>query len=137
MVPTAAAVMASSPIKAPVGTTICPPCFRANSIRSSFSRSAPTLSTTAVLPRDTTGETIERTSLLGAHSMMMSAASANASIGIAAGTLASLSSHGPVLVDIGRRYGDELQPVDAMIQRFGDLHPDRAETGNRHPRLRA
>src|SRR6185312_15047863 len=92
MVPTAAAVMASSPISAPVGTTIWPPWVLASAIRSSFSSNAPTLSTTAVLPRETTGATIERTSLLGAHSMTISAASASASIGSAAGTLPSLSS---------------------------------------------
>ena len=81
MVPTAAAVTASSPISAPVGTTIWPPCARASAIRSSFWSNAPALSTIAVLPRLTTGATICLTSLLGAHSTTMSAASASASSG--------------------------------------------------------
>src|SRR5581483_9668207 len=92
MGPTAAAVMASSPISAPVGTTIWPPFSFASAIRSSFSSNAPTLSTTAVLPRDITGATMARTSLLGAHSTTMSAASASASIGSAAGRLLNLPS---------------------------------------------
>src|SRR5262249_44036620 len=65
----------------------------ASSIRSSFCKSAPALSTMAVLPRDTVGATIARTSALGAHSMTMSAASESCSMGKAVGFLPSLSSH--------------------------------------------
>ena len=77
--------MASSPISAPVGTAIWPPFCMASAIKSSFSSSAPTLSTTAVFPRLTNGATIDLTNFAGAHSITMSATSASASIGSTAG----------------------------------------------------
>src|SRR5450631_306601 len=88
MVPTAAAVTASRPISAPVGTTIWPPFCLASSTRSSWSSSAPALRTTAVFPLATNGSTTDLTSLPGAHSMTISATAESASIGRTAGVLA-------------------------------------------------
>ena len=55
IVPSAAAATASSPIRAPVGTRICPPVARASSISSTLRSSAPALSTITRLPAASIG----------------------------------------------------------------------------------
>ena len=71
---------ASSPITAPLGTTICAPVTRATSTRSVWSSSAPTLMETRIFPARTTGSAISRNTAAGAHSTTMSARSAATTI---------------------------------------------------------
>ena len=80
MVPSAAAVTASSPMSAPVGAMIWPPCSRARSISAILRSSAPMLNTIRVLPARSTGSAITGSRSAGAHSTTTSQCSASASM---------------------------------------------------------
>ena len=79
--PSAAACTASSPSSAPLGTTICAPCFAARSFTSGWASRAPTLITTSVRPFFSAGSAICRNTSAGAHSTTMSACSASSASG--------------------------------------------------------
>src|SRR5262249_44471744 len=117
------------------------PCSRANAIRSSFCSSAPALSTIAVLPRVTTGVTISLTSLLGAHSTTISAASARSAIGNIFGGLFRAPSPGgclcrvwgAMLVRVLGRDRSQHQAFYPPIEFLGEFGADGAKAGDRDP----
>src|SRR5258705_8761482 len=71
--PSAAAVTASSPSSAPVGTMIWPPCSLARSTSAGRSSKAPQLSTMTALPASSMGRQMRSMMAAGAHSMARSA----------------------------------------------------------------
>ena len=83
--PSAAARTASSPRRAPVGTTMRAPWRAASAMRSGRLRSAPTLSGSRVRPAFRTGSAISANTRAGAHSTTASAASTSAA-GLTSGT---------------------------------------------------
>src|SRR5262249_50478734 len=77
--PPAAAVTASSPSGAPVGTMICPPRAFASSIRSGRGNRAPTESTITCFPASSIGRQMRSSTQAGVHSTARSAWAGNAS----------------------------------------------------------
>src|SRR5439155_273734 len=77
MQPSAAAVTASSPKSAPLGTMICPPRAFASSINSGRGNSAPTESTITLFPASSIGRQIPSSMPAGVHSIARSARAGN------------------------------------------------------------
>ena len=122
---------ASSPITAPLGTTICAPVARAASTRSAWSSSAPALMATSTFPARTTGSAISRNTAAGALSTTMSARSAS-SPATTTSTGVRKPRH-PLSRPrvVARRHRREGQAVDlAAVDAPGDLEADGAETAD-------
>jgi hypothetical protein len=92
MRPSAAAVTASSPSSAPLGTMICPPRALASSIRSGRGSSAPAESTITCFPASNIGRQIRSSIGAGVHSIARSACAGNASGSTKAHAIRSLAS---------------------------------------------
>src|SRR6516162_10478972 len=97
MRPSAAAVTASSPSNAPVGTMICPPRALASSINSGRGNSAPAESTITCFPASSIGRQIRSSTEAGAHSTARSASAGNASGSTKGHAICSASSQARAL----------------------------------------
>ena len=78
--PSAAAITASKPSKAPVGTIMVPPVFFASSIKSGLNRIAPTDSTIAFFLACKKGAMMSPRNSAGAHSTITSASGSRSDI---------------------------------------------------------
>src|SRR5215467_6500709 len=97
MRPSAAAVTASSPSSAPVGTMICPPRALASSINSGRGNSAPAESTITCFPASSIGRQIRSSTEAGAHSTARSVSAGNASGSTKGHAICSASSQARAL----------------------------------------
>src|SRR5262249_4405137 len=97
MRPSAAAVTASSPSNAPVGTMICPPRALASSINSGRGNNAPAESTITCFPASSIGRQIRSSTAAGAHSTARSARAGNASGSTKGHAICSASSQARAL----------------------------------------
>src|ERR1043166_829380 len=92
MLPSAAAVTASRPSSAPVGTIIWPPRSRARSIKVGCRNSAPQLSTITALPASSMGRQTFSMIAAGAHSIASSAWAGISSSATSGQSMRALSS---------------------------------------------
>ena len=137
MVPSAAALTASRPSRAPVGTTILAPVSFARSTRCMRGSSAPTLVGMKIRPRSMAGRAISsKTAAVRAFQHQVGAgrqlAQGNDRRGRAKLRLPRLGPH-----RVPGRDGGERQAVDAGVDGGGDLSADRAETAYAHPERHA